>query len=1268
MNIKKLCAAVSLLMPFSAVATELTDGGVELSSWSLGSTHSFTTTGANVRTGATALALVSDGSTATTFHDLTPMAAGTEYCLTAFVKSEGIIAAAAGETPILGIQHRQNGAAVASHSGSGTEGYRWAPFESDGTYEYTDQGMMQCGQVLAAANQVRVFARSWFTNSLGQTGGSTYWDDFQLTLRSFPDRGALLTTIQAESQTIVDASIKTDEFDYRGSGYVEIDAADGAGSIVWTATQTGDLIYSVRYTREGSRVGLRLFVDGVQADYIRNATPTGRQYIYASADLKANVSAGQTIELQVERNGGVKSQPFIDEISVYTDLNPATPPPPTPTSENLFDFNADLLICGLVSYVKCAPVLSGSIGSITGNSANFTPSSDQPVVANDTLNAVYYRLIGANDPLPSGFSLRTENANNCGVSCSIDQLVPGTNYSIAAVHFKDYRYSNVARFDFATTGSTASAPELCPAPTLAANQAAGLASEVSTVLGVNDLSEATVSIEGLTTAQALEVSNNGGFLPVEMTDIDMTGGTILSPQQNHANMLKWLRRAENANVILDLGSGGVALVDGQVWINRVNNQSCKSSSRHDLVGMLIGDPNNHPTIKLVDAPTDPRFSNASNPVPFVILTTSSGNPDAIPACNLGGNVNKTVTINDWTGKLAPANGFHQYIRHVNIDTGSGAGNTKRGTFALSSSTAQYAHVIDVDITVDRAYACLGRGPGRGGMFADGSCTNLNNDTRYGFADNISVEGNSGGATANTLRDWRFYGSWTQSVYASEGRIALTVFGGLVSGQDLSVAPVWRSDVGGGLVRSSIGAASFVDLVVNVAGASATAANPFPVMLNDFSGGRMLTVRSMWADGLQNGKPLITSGTETIVYDSLNKHVIEYAYSHKDTLSAAVPLRTTKLEYDRVPARNIVDGVVVGNSTIFSKDSEPAPADVGKSWSMRFNNIGYIYHRDPLVANFTRHGCVTNRGSRDVTADVQNYLDSQYAAGTRKFMFGQGTYWIEKLHVPANAVIAGGSIASTMLVSIDAAAAGLDDGDFYITTDNDTAGTCGLQDIQLIVSAQDNSKALGYVDFGCGRGHQHAIRAHHYPAGKAAGILKKDFTAFRINATGGGWMSQAAVQRFDRFSSNSIPLLIENTQCSTFNGIANIEHMDSEVYTVVRNACNVFMGPFKHETAESALRITNSDNIMFVEWNGIGATATATPEIGSARVDNSNHYELLSGSSYTFSNFTIASQDAASFIETVNGQVTVDERLSQVGPYNYPIIRRGFVDLSELRLH
>lgn len=294
------------LLPEPSVETQ--------ASWTLGTVgHVFTSERAN--TGSRSMQLTSDGAgTVTTYSELVDLVPGQEYVASAFVAAQNLIAGpnGGGDTPILLINQRRDGEKVDNANGRHTDGYRWAPYPSQ-TYAFTDDGMAMQFQIVEAANQARIGARTWVNN----TSGRTWWDDFEIVPLTFPHRGAELIVLQAEDSELTGGDIDDHELDFTGTGYVDVSGDPGA-TMAWPAlTFGGAIVISVRYSREGRRTPMSIFVNGMRVPLTLLTVPTGRRGIYGSLDVGLNVAMGDVISLEVGHFGGELSQPLIDKVSIY---------------------------------------------------------------------------------------------------------------------------------------------------------------------------------------------------------------------------------------------------------------------------------------------------------------------------------------------------------------------------------------------------------------------------------------------------------------------------------------------------------------------------------------------------------------------------------------------------------------------------------------------------------------------------------------------------------------------------------------------------------------------------------------------------------------------------------------------------------------------------------------------------------------------------------------------------------------------------------------
>ncbi|MFQ5470396.1 MAG: hypothetical protein ACE5EH_08825, partial [Gammaproteobacteria bacterium] len=315
---------------FSAQANLVNDPSIEAGTkWNPGGGDvGFTTQAAQVRTGSKAVKVVNNGNgtnspTSKMIQERIPgVTAGTEYIFSVWVKGNGVIGTVGGAWPIAAIKWRDaSGAVIRELDNKLKESYMWAPGGIEAknnpkTYPY--QKMFIHLQAPSGAKSFDVDFRTWY----GCTGGETYWDDVSLVARDLSILGTKLATYQAENATITGGHVASDHSDYTGSGFVDIDGAQGFATFEWTNVDGGAggaRILNFRYSWEGNEQPIELFVNGVSQGARKPEAGTGRRGVWASDIWTVNLRAGNnTIKYKVNRKGGLKSQPMVDKLDVHS--------------------------------------------------------------------------------------------------------------------------------------------------------------------------------------------------------------------------------------------------------------------------------------------------------------------------------------------------------------------------------------------------------------------------------------------------------------------------------------------------------------------------------------------------------------------------------------------------------------------------------------------------------------------------------------------------------------------------------------------------------------------------------------------------------------------------------------------------------------------------------------------------------------------------------------------------------------------------------------
>ncbi len=258
------------------------------------------------RTGSKAVKLINDGAAkGHNFgqYNIGGVTPNQEYVYTVWVRGNNVQGVGNGGKP-LSVTRWRNSAS----NKIAKEMYMWAPYN---TYDWRPMFI----HIQAPANAAKVDSsfRSWYDC----LSGTTYWDDVSLVPRTFPNRGNLLDSYQAENaNTKSGGSVHNEESDFTGSGY--FDVTNNGAVLQWNnVTGGGARILSVRYAYEGNARNMTLYINGVSQG-AKKPVLTGRRGSWASMDWNVDLpSGGNTVRLQIGKTGGINSQPQIDKIDVY---------------------------------------------------------------------------------------------------------------------------------------------------------------------------------------------------------------------------------------------------------------------------------------------------------------------------------------------------------------------------------------------------------------------------------------------------------------------------------------------------------------------------------------------------------------------------------------------------------------------------------------------------------------------------------------------------------------------------------------------------------------------------------------------------------------------------------------------------------------------------------------------------------------------------------------------------------------------------------------
>lgn len=464
--LKSSAAVAFALCGFSAAANELPNGGFENSStWNVGANHQITTT--NPRSGSKSLQITSTGSNHTTFSDKVSANQGDEFVFNSHVRALNLVAEpnGAGDTPIALVRFRDGNGYVKNAHGKRTEGYRWAPYKQNiGTYPYTDDNMQIRFQMTSTGDSFDVGLRSWTHN----TSGKTWWDDLSVTKLSFPNRGALVGTYQAEdADSFTKSNIDNFEKDFTGTGY--IDVTGNLANITWNnVTGGGVRIISVRYSWEGFVRDIALKVNGTTVE-TKNAIATGRRGMYATIDFETNLPAGSnTIALEVGKRGGDLARPIIDKFDVYLKAGggggPTLPSAPVNVSASDSTLTDKVVVgwdavTGADTYNVFRDTSTSGAGTLLGSSST-TIFDDTNAVVGITYQ---YRVQACNSSGCGAFSdwdagtRGSSGTGGGGLAVVNAASEPDSDISTGAVDFvslgaSEVRMANVAQQIFAVTG------------------------------------------------------------------------------------------------------------------------------------------------------------------------------------------------------------------------------------------------------------------------------------------------------------------------------------------------------------------------------------------------------------------------------------------------------------------------------------------------------------------------------------------------------------------------------------------------------------------------------------------------------------------------------------------------------------------------------------------------------------------------------------------------------------------------------------------------
>lgn len=406
----------AVLIGTQAFANELGNPGFESGGgWSVAANHSITT--GNARSGSRALRMNSTGGTFTTWSNNIDASEGDEYVLDAYVKAQNLVAGpnGNGDTPILTMRFRDGSDFVRNHKNQQTAGYRWAPWPrgANGTYSYTNAGMGMRFQVPGGGDKIQIGIRTWANN----TSGVTHWDDLSLRKLSFPDRGNSIGVYQAENANSINGGfVSSEEFEYTGSGYVDVTRNDA--EMTWSNVPGGgQRVISVRYAWEGFLRPLTIILNG---NVVASETPmpTGRRGVFATHDFVVNMpNASNTLKLRVGKRGGALGQPMIDKVTLYVKSGTGgggggggTDPQPPATPGNLQASDSTFTNRIAVSWGSSSSADTYQLQRNTSQSGNGAQQiANGPATSTDDTSAeagtnYYYRVRACNDDGCSGYS------------------------------------------------------------------------------------------------------------------------------------------------------------------------------------------------------------------------------------------------------------------------------------------------------------------------------------------------------------------------------------------------------------------------------------------------------------------------------------------------------------------------------------------------------------------------------------------------------------------------------------------------------------------------------------------------------------------------------------------------------------------------------------------------------------------------------------------------------------------------------------------------
>ena len=401
---------------------------------------------------------------------------------------------------------------------------------------------------------------------------------------------------------------------------------------------------------------------------------------------------------------------------------------------------------------------------------------------------------------------------------------------------------------------------------------------------------------------------------------------------------------------------GTYRVTREISLKRENHPgiNCRSASRKTNV--FIGDPTNPPTFVL-DANPQVDFSDPDRPRPVFHLWTQDGPGGGGIDCELPEHdpANADYDVNGVLYNANAPNGFRQLLRNVRIDLGTGA---KAGATCFKAQAAQATWVENIDCEARGGFAGATSLPGRLGAAVDVEvrggrhCLWLNEGGTAEFALNLTCTGQSG------------------AVFGANGRAPTNLIGFEIE-HDLSTSPVFRTLDEAFHNGSGAGTTQFIDGRITLTGASSSATNP--VWRNSL--GRNWHIANVYVSGAAPGQTLIDSEGETVSQPASGTwvQIEQYQYTARDLPSAPITdPGSIRVRYDSNESFTLIDGAPLAQTTIVRVNADAAPpADIRTQHEL----ASTPFFLEPDVVNTLTDLGITNRGDRDVTAELQAAIDN-----------------------------------------------------------------------------------------------------------------------------------------------------------------------------------------------------------------------------------------------------------------------------------------------------